>query len=406
MREVSFQRSVRPLTVRVLNRLARIAGTGVHSLDERDLMDAARRRAGLEDFGDGGFREGLRRLLESLEADAHLTSVGRIVARTGLISILVNRLEMTEHLRRHPGVLDEQIWRPLFIVGLPRSGTTILQALLGQDASSRSLLYWEAARPCPPPRRATCASDPRIQEARRQLERFEWLVPGVLAVHEMAADGPQECLSITANELMSLQFFMLYDVSSYDRWVRDRDWRPVYAAHRRFLQLLQSGGVRGARWVLKSPAHLPYLADLLDEYPDAVVVRTHRDPVRCAASLASLTCLMRSASSDRVIRRQVGRQVEGWLDFSLGRAAAVAADERFVDIAFEDLVRDPLGCVERIYDRSGIPMTPDARSRMAGFMEANPRDRRGRHVYDAQGFGIRGDGAGFEAYRERFGVYQ
>jgi hypothetical protein len=404
MRTVSVESSSRPLLARVLNRLGRTRATRVIGLEPGELMDAARRRTGLDDFGEETFRERLERLVASLEADAHLSSVGRVVARTNLISILSSRLEVTGHLRRHPEVLEEQIRRPLFIVGLPRSGTTILQALLGRDASSRSLLYWEAARPCPPPRRETCASDPRIREARRQLDRFEWLVPGVLAVHEMTARGPQECLSITAHELMSLQFFMLFDVSSYDRWIRGRDWRPVYAAHRRFLQLLQSGGVRGARWVLKSPAHLAYLHELLETYTDACVVRTHRDPVRCAASLASLTCLMRGASSDRVLPRQVGRQVEGWLDFSLGRAALLADDERCVDVAFADLVRDPVGCVRRIYRRFGIPMTPTTRARMETFVQAHPRGRRGHHVYDAERFGIRGEGEGFRAYRQRFGL--
>ncbi len=403
MRKVSLESSTRPLTVRFLNRLGRSAGPRILRLGQAELMDAARRKTGLDDFGAEGFREGLGRLVSSLEADAHLSALGRYIARTSIVLTLSNRLRMVEHARSHPEVLEERVERPLFIVGLPRSGTTILQALLGRDPGNRSLLFWEVARSCPPPVAATYASDPRIELASKHIARFEWVVPGVTAVHEMAADTPQECLAITAHEFMSLMFFMLFDVSSYDEWVRGCDWRPVYDAHRRFLQHLQSGGVRGARWVLKSPAHLAHLPELLDEYPDAAVVRTHRDPVRCAASLASLTCLMRGASSDRVLPRQVGRQVERWLDFSLGRAA-VLADDRFMDIDFHDLVRDPVGCAERIYERFGLPMTSTTRSRMTGFMEANPRGRLGRHVYDAEDFGIRGDGDGFRAYRERFGV--
>ncbi len=352
---------------------------------------------------------GLDRYVRSLREEARLTLVGQEAARVGLVNLLVNRLEMTRHMARHPQILLERIERPLFVVGLPRSGTTHLVRLLACDEGNRALLAWEAMRPCPPPEPETRGGDPRIEESRRLLGLYEWLVPGLGAVHDMRADAPEECVVVTAHEMRSLLFSIQFDVESYHGWLLDEPMEEVYAAHRRFLALLQSGGVRGERWLLKSPAHLPHLSDLLAVYPDAAIVQTHRDPVTSAVSMASYACLIRSATTGVVDPSRVGRQILEWIAMAVDRSLDLRSRlprARFCDLRFDELAEDPMGCVRRIYDRFGFGLTAAARARMESYLgNAVVRDKV-RHVYEAGAFGIDPvtAGAAFGRYRETFGV--
>jgi hypothetical protein len=401
-----------PLPARAINAaggaLARL-GLSAPSLRAQGLLRAARRKTGLDDFGEPGFREGLERLLESLEGEARLTTLGRLIARGQLSSLLETRLRLVDHRRRHPELARQPVRAPLFVLGLPRTGTTILHALLAQDPAHRAPLSWEVAFPCPPPEREAAPTDPRIRATDRQLEQLERLAPSFDAIHPMGALLPQECVAILALEFQSLQFQASYRVPSYQRWLDARDLRPAYRFHREFLQHLQSVGPP-LRWVLKTPGHLPALETLLEVYPDALLVQTHRDPLEVLASVSSLECTLRGAASDAIDPVEIGsEQVELWaglLERGMQARRRAAAEERFFDLHFGDLLADPLAAVRRIYAHFGLELAPAAAGAMQRFLDDNPRDKHGVHRYALESFGIDAAVARerFAGYYERFGV--
>jgi hypothetical protein len=217
------------------------------------LLAQARERTGLGDFGDASFRDGLARLVDGLEAEAALSPLGRVAAETMLASQLANRLRVEDWWRGHPELTNERIERPLFIVGMSRSGTTALSHLLACDPANRSLLHWETADSVPPPETATYYSDPRFEAARKSADALAGLDPGFRAIHYDPPDMPVECLVSMAQHYVSLHYPSMYFVPRYARWVLGHDHGPVYRWHRRLLQLLQSK--KPGRWQLKSPHH-------------------------------------------------------------------------------------------------------------------------------------------------------
>jgi hypothetical protein len=391
------------MPVRLLNaagRAGRRLGIGRSPLDEGDLLAAARGSTGLEDFGPEGFRAGLRMLIASLEREAELTPTGRAGARRQLTGTLANRLRVLDQRRRCAEIAEEEIRTPLFVIGLPRTGTTLLYGLLAQDPAHRAPLSWEVSSPCPPPERATYDTDPRIEQSERQFDGLRRMMIG--------ARLPQECLAIHALDLHSVLFETTYNVPSYQAWLEQQDMRPTYRFHRGFLQHLQ-WRCPGERWVLKSPAHLMALDALLEVYPDAMIVQIHRDPLEVMGSVASLHCALRGAASDAIDPHAVGRQqLELWSRL-LPRAMAVrdrSRAERFFDVPYADLLADPIACVRRIYVHFGLRLTPDAERRMRRFLAENRHDKHGVHRYTLERFAIDAAEASrrFEPYCERFAI--
>ena len=403
----------RPLPVRILNGVGRLAFpvTGkLPRLDESSLLDAARRKTALSDFGSDRFRAGLRALLTSLEADAALNVMGRIMARAQIVHALSVRLRLIEHRRRQPQVSRSTVDRPLFVLGLPRTGTTILYGIIAQDPAHRSPASWEVADPLPPPEPATYENDPRIGRTDAELAQFRKLVPDIDSIHPMGATLPQECLVILAYDFHSLQFELCFNATSYEEWYLAQDLGPTYRFHREFLQTLGSRA-HGERWVLKSPQHLASLDALLGEYPDALIVQTHRDPVKVLPSVSSLHYALRAATSDELDPRRIGREQTRLWSESLSRAVAVRDRlpqhaGQFIDIQFQEIVRDPMGAVRRIYGHFDMPLSSEAERRMIAFIASNPRDKHGTHRYTPAMFGL--DAAEisrqFEDYYRRFGV--
>lgn len=410
------ERPHRPAAVRVMNAVGRLLerlDVDPVSLKIDAVLARAVREAGADDFGDSGFREGLGRLLASLEGEARLTLLGRLMAQTAVVNPLVSRLRLIDWRKRHPEVAGEDIRRPLFILGLPRTGTTLLHSLLDVDPANRSPLFWEVERPVPPAAPATWKTDPRIAQAAKGLAQFDRLCPGIFAVHEMAADLPQECVAILAMDMMAEQFHCMFDVPAYADWLDDQPMTRSLRFHREVLQHLQSGGVRGERWLLKSPCHLHVIDQLLDVYPDADIIHTHRDPVAVCASIGSLVALLRGIGSDAIDLKRIGRQQIDWWAKLLGRAvdqrkrlAAEGRGGQFLDLQMREIVADPIGVVERIYDRFGYVLTPAVKADMTGFMKNHPRDKYGVHICKPEDFGIDHvrDRARFAAYCEYFGV--
>ena len=403
----------RPLGLRVLNgagRALRAAGLPLVRLDEESLCARARRATGLADFGDERFQTPFRRLLDAFEHEAALTVLGRLIARQDLVRLLANRLRIVDAHARNPEIGAAEIHRPIFVIGLPRTGTSILHELLAQDPANRVPMTWEVMHPWPPPVHATYETDPRIAQVEKHFGGIDRLIPGFKTMHPMGARLPQECVALTAHDFASMLFSTTHRVPGYHAWLDGADLRWVYASHRRQLQYFQ-WKCPAERWVLKSPGHLWALDALLAVYPDARIVQTHRDPVQVVASLTSLVTLLRGLASDDVDPVAIGAEWTARLAAGLERAMAARAralppDVRVFDMQFADLLRDEIGMVRRIYAHFDLELSAEAESRMRRFLAENPRDKHGRHRYTlaAAGLDPATERRRYAAYRERFAV--
>jgi len=304
-----------------------------------------------------------------------------------------------------PEIGEAAIRQPVFVIGLPRTGTSILHELLAQDPANRVPMTWEVMHPWPPPERASFASDARIAQVEKHFSGIDRVLPGFQAMHPMGARLPQECVALTAHDFASLIFHTSYRVPSYQTWLDRADLHPVYASHRRWLQYLQ-WRCPAERWVLKSPGHLWALDALLAIYPDARIVQTHRDPLEVVASLVSLITKLRGLGSDAVDPVEIGADWAGRLAAGLrlasdARERAAGGPARFFDLRFGDLMGRELEQVRRIYEHFGMQLLPEAEARMRRFLAENPRDKHGTHRYSL-------DFAGLEAERLRpaFAEYQ
>jgi hypothetical protein len=404
-------RPYRPLPIKLLNAVGGfLRRTGVTPLpfSEEELLAASRARTGLSDWGDDSFRQPLRLLVYALEREAHLNFLGRIAARRWLTQMLVNRLEIGAMRRLHPEIAEQPIRRPLFILGLPRTGTTLLHLLFLQDPANRVLRFGEGQAPALQPAQRRLEPDPRVHQAQRELRFLYYLAPDFAAIHPLTADGPQECTTLFANSFRSLQFEFTYNVPSYSAWLEQQDLADAYRYYAEQLRLLQ-WRQPGARWVLKSPAHLFGLDALLATFPDACIVQTHRDPLKVLASCCSLAAVLRCVTSDRVVPRQIGRQFAAKWATGLERALAArdrAGEDRFYDVHFQELVSDSLVVVRKIYARFGLPFDTAVEGRMRQALAENPRHKHGMHRYTLRQFDLDPlhEARRFAGYRDRFSI--
>ena len=370
------------------------------------LLEQAAARTGLDDFGPPSFRDGLDRLVEGLAQEAHLNTVGEAMAPAVLLGYLGTRLEVTDWHRRHPEMAQGAVTPPVVMIGMGRTGTTILHDLLGQDPANRVPRTWEVDRPCPPPETATRDTDPRIAEVQAQVDALDRLHPEFQAMHPTGARLAQECIRITGSEFASLIFLSQFRLPTYLDWLtHDADLAPAYRWHRRFLQLLQWHDP-GERWILKSGAHLWSLPALVAEYPDAWFIQTHRDPLRVVASLSSLFATVRRTGSDEVTIAQVADDWTAPILDALDRAVTARTDgtvpaDRVVDIQYATLVVDPLATIRELYARWDLELRPEVAGRMRAFLEEHGQHRHGVHRY---AFGATGQSA--ERIRDRSRRYR
>jgi hypothetical protein len=405
---MAASRPQRPFGLRLLNGVGgalRATGLPLVRLDEQTLLDCAARNTGLSDFGDAAFHEPLRVLLSSFETEAALTFLGRLIARTDTVRTLENRLHVVDTLTRHPEITTAPIRRPLFILGLPRTGTTILHELLAQDRANRVPMTWEVMHPWPPPERPTYETDPRIAQVERHFGGIDKVIPGFKSMHPMGAQLPQECVAITLHDFATMIYPTTHDVPSYQQWLDDADMRPIYASHRRWLQYLQ-WRCPAERWALKSPGHLWALDALLAVYPDARIVQTHRDPLKVIASLASLVALLRSMASDRIDPAAIGaewtaRLAQGLEKTMQVRASGALHGDQIFDMHFAEFIADEVAMVRRIYTHFDMEFTREAETRMRRFLAANPKDKHGAHRYTLAQSGLDPD-----VERQRYAAYQ
>lgn len=390
--------------------------------DVETLLRAAEAEAGLDHWGDDDFREPLGVLLGALEGEAGLSEREGDLAAQRLVSLGAHRLRVVEDRRRDPRIADQEIERPLVVVGFPRTGTTLLHSLLGRDPANRLPRFWEVVAPSPPPE---SPRDPRIEAAGQVLAMVLRDNP-MLKVHyppfaTLGPLAPVECGQITEMDFTSYNFWGGYRIPSYTDWLLGADLRSSYAFHRRFLQHLQAGSW-SRRWALKAPPHLAGLEELRATYPDACVVWTHRDLGRVLPSLASL---LRSSRGARTRWHGLADEADGpaaesdaagigaeVLDLwrrMLDRAMeyrARSGDPGILDVSYSELTRDPIAALRRIYRHFDLPYSEDFEAGIRSELAENPQGRQGRNAYSIEEFGYTREqiDRDFADYNQRFAI--
>ncbi len=372
------------------------------TLDADEMEDAARQKTGLHEFGPGDHREGLERLVASMNEEADLNEIGEIMQRLRLETLLSSRLQVEDTYRVNPSIENEEIEGPVFVIGLPRTGTTALSQLVAADPQFRSLRTWESSAPCPPPESATEHTDPRIAETEAGLAMMNETFPLMQSMHHVEATTATECQDLLGMSFRTMHFDGFGRVPSYLQWVVDCDMRETYRYHRRVLRLLQ-WHCPPRLWHLKTPVHMFALDALLGAYPDAVFLWSHRDPAKVLGSVCSLIHYTRSWSSDRDDSLALGaEQLERWW-LAVSRAMDFrdrVGSERFADVWFADLQVDPVSALGAAYEQIGIAFTNASRDAMTGWAKSHEPGSHGQHSYDLSDFGL---SAG--QVRQRFAPY-
>jgi hypothetical protein len=395
--------------LKIADGVADMLGILRRPLDAPALLALAQRRSGLGEFGDLSFVDPLRRLLSSCNDEASLSLVGRMATRWDVLRLLTNLLQFHDAEQRDPAVLSEPIERPIFITGLPRSGTTFLHRLLMEDSDNRAPRVWQMIYPYPLPKPARDGRDARPARVARQLRAFEKLAPEFRALHPLDAHSPQECSEITAHVFSSLRFDTTYRIPTYRRWLDGAGHLPAYRFHRRFLQHLQHQE-RGGRWVVKCPDHLFALDAIRAVYPDARLVFVHRDPVKVLLSVAKLTEVLRRPFTRRIDRREIGLQESRrWLDgaqqmIAVGNHAGLP--EPVHHVQYKDLVANPVGTVAALYRHFGLTLGPAAAAAIVHYARQRPNGGYGPRDYRFEDHGLDGglEREKFHLYMVRFGI--
>jgi Sulfotransferase family len=385
---------------------------GVVPFDEESLLSAATRNTGLKDFGDNDWREPFRVFLASLEADAELNLMGRLMTRSDILQFLEARLRVEDTYKRHPEIDDETIVAPLFIVGQERTGTSILHQLLAQVPENGVVKCWEAVFPCPPPEAASYADDSRIAPADWLLRQNFRVTPSYENAYQMGGDLPTECIHFMCLSFVSLWLAALGQVQSYLGYYMaggEPLWEQGYRYHKRILKLLQWRNPR-RQWILKSPIHLSHLPTLLKVYPDARIVWTHRDPIKAFASGLNLMGTLQWVRSDHPLKG-------GFEHLSSIEATAallcrpidwiksgVVPKAQLFNTLFRDFTDDPISAVTAIYDYFGMTLSSDGRAAMNAYMATHPREQRGHRYSDGSSETIGRERAVLVRYQQYFGV--
>ncbi len=372
-------------------------------LSADQLIALARRRTGLTEFGETAFLDPLQTFLRACYEEGNLSLFGRIATRWDVVRFLSNLLRLYDEEQRAPEILDRPINRPIFISGLPRSGTTFLHSLLAEDPANLVPRVWQLIHPYPP-RNSKSGRDRRALRVARQLRLFGLLAPDFRRMHPIDAGSPQECSEITAHVFSSLRFDTTYRIPSYRHWLDETGHLDAYRFHKRFLQHLQHQTAPGGRWVLKCPDHVFALEAIRAVYPDARLVFVHRDPLAVLLSVARLTETLRRPFTRSIDKAEIGRQdSDRWLAATELMISA-AQEQRFAEPIFHvqylDLVRDPVGTVAALYAHFGETLHPDAAARIGRLVEAKPNGGYGVHGSRLEEYGLE---AALE--RERYARY-
>lgn len=362
-------------------------------LNAERLIAEARASTGLSDFGpDLSFMDGFHRLVEAVEAMDPPAQL-RETAHHKIVGLLATRLRFAEDERRHPDIVTQDVGDPLIVCGLPRTGTTITYDLLCLDPATRAPREWEWYIPWPAPEEATFDSDPRIAQVQAIYENWLKHAPQLADIQRMDCTQPGECNHGMMLHFASTNFPAELGVPDFARWLQDSVPEGQYRTHKRMLQQYQWKGPKG-RWTLKSPQHLMDLPGLVEAYPGAMLVWTHRDPVLTFSSLSSMIAGFLAAVGGADDLKAIGRSVVDTWCAAMARATEARASDptiegRILDLAHRDIVADPTAAIQRIYYRFGLPFTDEHRARIAAFLADNPAaGRLGKHKHSPEQFGI------------------
>lgn len=402
-----------PDWVRRLNYLGAMVGGSrrLVRLSADELLDEARESTGLSDFGEPGWEDAFRVLVGSIDAEVDLHTLGRLMTRADMLRALRNRLLVTEACRAEPTIRHEMIAAPLLIAGQGRTGTSILFELLALDPANRAPLAWEAASPVAPPLGTLAEGIARERIAETVNEFWSDVQPAIRAAHEHRWDLPVECIRFMDAEFSSDWWAMLYAAWGWLKWRAQHPTDAPYRWHRRVLQLLQYGSGDTRRWLLKSPAHLGSLDRLLRQYPDLRIIHTHRDPLRSVPSTVSLSTLMRSSRANGVDAHLLGQMVVmgygGMLQKVIEeREGGVIPPRQITDVHFQDLMRDPVGTVEKAYAALELPFSAGFADAIRHYLANKPRDHFGKHRYAAADYGLSDASLreSFRFYTDHYGI--
>ncbi len=396
-----------------LNRLAgAVFGGDETALAPESLIAGAAEATRLDakPLADPRLVEGLAALTSSLKEEAALSPFGRLAARSDLKRMLSTLQIFADAEREDPAILTRPLAPPIFIAGLPRSGTTFLHGLLAEDPVSRAPRIWESIYPYPKHRAAEFGAGRR--KAQLQLKIFNRLSPGIDSLHPIEADAPQECIEFTSQVFRSPRFDDVYRAPSYRAWLDASGYDEGYRFLARFLRHLQGPGAAPRRWILKSPEHVFSIDALAHAFPDSMLVLVHRDPGHVLVSAARLTELLRAPFTTAIDRREIGRKVADYWQEGMRRMVKLADDpsfplrSRLVHVQYRSLVADPVGTIARIYDAFGLELSRDARAAMAAKVAQAPNGGYGANRYRPGEFGIdpKRERERASVYAERFGV--
>ncbi|OBK28715.1 sulfotransferase [Mycobacterium asiaticum] len=367
-----------------------------------ELMEGACAATGLDDFGSSYYREGLERIVDALNTAADLNELGRVIQHATISNALIQRLKVEHTYAQHPEIDDEVVGGPVFVIGLPRTGTTALSQLVAADPQFRSLRMWESQAPVPPPESATQHDDPRIAQAEAGLKMLDDMFPLMKTLYNSEATAPTECQDLMGMSFRTFHFDGAVRAPAYLDWLMNCDMRETYIYHRRVLKLLQ-WHCPPSLWHLKTPVHIFALDALVEAYPNAKFLWSHRDPAKVMGSVCSLIRYVRSWSSDRDDPVELGaEQVDSWTE-GVRRAMDFRrrmGDDRFVDVSFADLQAEPVATLQSSYDTLGLAFTDATLNSVRNWADQHKPGSRGAHDYDLADFGLTPEGV-----RERFADY-
>jgi hypothetical protein len=369
--------------LRTFDRTAEFIGLGP-KLNADSIVSEALKESGRQSFSSTQFLEPLRHLVKAYEDEANLSVFGRFAARFDILRSLRNLLRFDCEEEVQSGIRARSISQPIFITGLPRSGTTFLHTLLSLDPLNVVPRAWQLIYPY-------ADGDPESYRQRvdRQLWLFRQLSPGLDGMHPLSANTPQECTDITAQVFQSLRFDTTHHIPSYQKWIDNFGHIEAFRFHRRFLQHLDYQ-FPGRRWVLKCPDHIFTLNAIRNVYPDASFIVLHRDPISVLASVARLTDLLRRPFARRVDQVAIGRQVsERWASGADRMMELMRRTDRdILHIFYPQLVSNPLASVQRVYDHCGIKFTSESRLRLQSFIDLHPRGGYEEHHHSLEEYGL------------------
>ena len=383
-------------------------GLPLIEFDTQSCIAEAQRKTGLQDFGDMTFLEPLQILLKACEREAKLSMVGRLTVKSETIRLLTNRLRLIQDRKTYPGIEQERIKAPLIILGLPRTGSTLLHNLLSQDPANRVPRLWETITPSPPLDHPHSSAELRIRHTNKLLKGFYLAAPKFKIVYPMTALDPAECVTMMAHSFSSAQFQSTYHIPSYQKWLANAVLHRAYAEHRQFLQHLQ-WNYQPQQWVLKAPPHIFAPEALLSVYPDAKVIQTHRSPYAVLGSVASFDVILRQTFSRSVDPQQIGQEaLSQWSQavqlFMNFRDSQATNNSQFYDMLYVNLSKNPIEAIRKMYAHFGLTLTNRAEQNMKEFLKNNPKHKHGEHRYSLSHYGLSEAeiSSNFKAYIDRY----